>query len=114
MKDVISQAIDDYGIEDGDVDAFYKYVEYCLDIDPGFSLGGWGGIVDQFNDSFVATHTSHGEFAKAYYDDSGELVGMPRVIVSNVNWLGVWSDELDQYFMVLPDDTSYHFFRKDM
>jgi hypothetical protein len=114
MKDVISQAIDDYGIEDGDVDAFYKYVEYCLDIDPSFSLSGWGGIVDQFNDSYVATHTSKDEFARAYYDDSGELSGVPDVIVSNVQWLGVWYDELDQHFFVLSDDNVNHFFRKDV
>lgn len=116
MKDVIQDAIDVYGIEDSDVEAFYAYIEHVIDSDEGFSMdrrGTWRALAESFGDRYIASHSSHAEFAKAYYGDSGELVGMPKVLVANVQWLGVWYDALEEHYLVLDDYDVYHYFRKE-
>ena len=57
--------------------------------------------VRDFMAAYIGEFSNDEDFARNYYDESGDLDRIPDALLSNIDWQGVWDGELRHEFYEL-------------
>lgn len=54
--------------------------------------------VNDFMDAYMGEWEDEEDFTRDYYEEDGTLMGLPSVIISHIDWQGVWDSDLRHEF----------------
>lgn len=54
--------------------------------------------VSEFMDAYLGWWEDEEEFTRDFYEEDGTLMGLPSVIISHIDWQGIWDSDLRHEF----------------